>query len=276
MPISVACSCGQKITAKNELAGKTVKCPKCNQPLKIPAAKSEATPVVKNPETASKSAPPKKWGADAAKSSHILDLLDEAGVREKRTGPVCPECRADMDPAAVICVNCGFHLGIGRRLETMGEYDGDEDSHLSESEKLVAKAEREIQKTPISAEGENFGDGPDSFIIAIAAIVGFVLLVGLSVGTIVFLEYSVGEAMDPVYVSAVVCSLMASAGWLWLTIVAFMEKSWMGVASFICALYSLFYGFQRFGALWTPTMMLLFGMVFGTIFNIVVASRGGS
>lgn len=38
MPIAVACSCGRQIQAKDELAGKTVKCPGCGNPLKIQGA----------------------------------------------------------------------------------------------------------------------------------------------------------------------------------------------------------------------------------------------
>jgi len=46
MPIQVACQCGQRFAAKEELAGKTVKCPKCGSPLAIPgpAAKQNANP----------------------------------------------------------------------------------------------------------------------------------------------------------------------------------------------------------------------------------------
>lgn len=36
MPISVTCQCGQSFRAKDDLAGKRVKCPKCGQPLTIP------------------------------------------------------------------------------------------------------------------------------------------------------------------------------------------------------------------------------------------------
>ncbi len=36
MAISVRCQCGQQLQAKDQLAGKTVKCPKCQQPLRIP------------------------------------------------------------------------------------------------------------------------------------------------------------------------------------------------------------------------------------------------
>jgi nitrogen fixation protein FixH len=40
MPISVACECGQGFQAKDALAGKTVKCPKCGNPLQIPSPSS--------------------------------------------------------------------------------------------------------------------------------------------------------------------------------------------------------------------------------------------
>jgi hypothetical protein len=38
MPIPVSCQCGQTFRAKDDLAGKRVKCPKCGQPLQIPGA----------------------------------------------------------------------------------------------------------------------------------------------------------------------------------------------------------------------------------------------
>ena len=37
MPQSITCACGQKLKAPDTLAGKTVKCPKCKQPLSVPA-----------------------------------------------------------------------------------------------------------------------------------------------------------------------------------------------------------------------------------------------
>src|SRR5687768_12241002 len=42
MPISVRCACGQQFAVKEELAGRTLACPKCNGPLAIPAAPVEA------------------------------------------------------------------------------------------------------------------------------------------------------------------------------------------------------------------------------------------
>jgi hypothetical protein len=45
MPIQVACSCGKKFAAKDELAGKRVKCPTCGGAIAIPAPAAQAPPV---------------------------------------------------------------------------------------------------------------------------------------------------------------------------------------------------------------------------------------
>ena len=42
MPIKVKCgSCSAAFSAKDGLAGKTVKCPKCSSPLRVPAAAAQ-------------------------------------------------------------------------------------------------------------------------------------------------------------------------------------------------------------------------------------------
>ena len=50
MPIKVSCKCGKRFLVKDELEGRSVKCPQCSQPLKIskeppPAAAPQVTPV---------------------------------------------------------------------------------------------------------------------------------------------------------------------------------------------------------------------------------------
>lgn len=49
MPITTSCSCGRKLNLKDELAGKTVKCPQCGSALKVPDEKSTATAVATPP-----------------------------------------------------------------------------------------------------------------------------------------------------------------------------------------------------------------------------------
>jgi len=45
MEIKIACQCGQRFAAKERLAGKTVKCPKCGSSLVIPEPKPAAKPA---------------------------------------------------------------------------------------------------------------------------------------------------------------------------------------------------------------------------------------
>ncbi|MEE3370238.1 MAG: hypothetical protein VX346_12945 [Planctomycetota bacterium] len=99
MPIQVACQCGQRFSAKDELAGKRAKCPKCGQPLVI----AEAAPAASNTLEDS--------------LGGLGGLMDQAGF-ENAGGSPCPKCNAGMPPGAVLCVVCGFHLESGEKLET--------------------------------------------------------------------------------------------------------------------------------------------------------------
>lgn len=122
MPIRVSCACGKSLTVKDELAGKAVKCPGCQQVVRIPAAGQPARPAAAR----SKSARPAAAGSKAARSSaarpaatpassDLDDLFDEAGLRAT-SGPTCPACAAELKPGAVLCTNCGTNLQTGQRL----------------------------------------------------------------------------------------------------------------------------------------------------------------
>jgi len=46
MPISVACPCGARLKTKDENAGRSLKCPKCGEPVRVPAAAAPQTEAV--------------------------------------------------------------------------------------------------------------------------------------------------------------------------------------------------------------------------------------
>ena len=77
MPISTSCSCGRKLNLKDELAGKTVKCPQCGTPLKVPGGAATATAIA--------TPPPRQSPAE----SRIIEKPkpDTKTVKKEQAGP---------------------------------------------------------------------------------------------------------------------------------------------------------------------------------------------
>ena len=105
MPIKITCQCGQHFAAKEHLAGRAAKCPKCGRPLKIPR------PQQSKPDQPNKPEPGNQPGAMAG-------LLEEAGIDGAAPPNVCPGCRTVMPHDAVVCVHCGYNQKLGRKATT--------------------------------------------------------------------------------------------------------------------------------------------------------------
>ena len=122
--MAVKCACGHVVSAKASLAGKTVKCPGCMKPLKIPLASQKSRHNVRStpanlPDTPAGSAP-------SDSSSSAEDLFDEMGIRPipgaGESGAAsrrCPECKARMAEEAIICIQCGYNENLGRKMTTL-------------------------------------------------------------------------------------------------------------------------------------------------------------
>jgi hypothetical protein len=136
MAIKVQCGCGKAFAAKDELAGKTVKCPGCQKPLKIPGnaapaavAKAGAKPAARAPERAASAAPPRD------------SLFDEIGLAPPTEGTrPCPGCTEPMPLQAVVCVKCGYNTRIGRRMTTERERSGEAGGHGVVAQDLLEQA----------------------------------------------------------------------------------------------------------------------------------------
>ena len=134
MPINVACRCGQRLSAKDELAGKTVKCPKCGQPVTVP----KGMEIAKN------------------RAEGVGSLLDDAGL--KAGIERCPGCGTELPAEAILCVMCGFDLRRGHRLKThigtvsdiddegLGELPYHGVPELDDAERSIARDKREQEK----------------------------------------------------------------------------------------------------------------------------------
>ena len=99
MPITVACQCGAKFAAKDQLAGKAVKCPNCTQPLRNPGAAPVAKP----------SSPPPAATAPASVAS-ILDELDLGNATAIAKTQQCPKCHANVEADLYFCTTCGCEM----------------------------------------------------------------------------------------------------------------------------------------------------------------------
>ena len=98
--IYVTCECGRKIAAPAELAGKSTNCPTCRQMVKVPRPQAMAPAGGKT-------------GKDP-----MAELLEEVDLGRSRTGRRCPECRHDLQPDDILCVQCGFNTETGKQLKT--------------------------------------------------------------------------------------------------------------------------------------------------------------
>ena len=83
--ISFACpNCKQVLEAPDDMAGQVVECPACQQQMTIPGAEAAA------PQEA-----------------------EEAPASDK-----CPSCGTAMEADAVLCLQCGFHTKLGKKINT--------------------------------------------------------------------------------------------------------------------------------------------------------------
>lgn len=252
MSIRATCgSCGSTFTARDELAGKKVKCPKCKERMEIPAASSS------------------KPAAVAAPTPKVVDpmeaLLAEANVGPvSQGGPICPDCGTPITPGAILCVDCGFNLETGKRLRVAKEQDDESlDTGLSDAEKIMRKAEAEIEETPVGVDDQDFGDGGDSFVIA--AVAGVILLILVGIGLVVVFSM---DQISNYYNSGGISFMASMAMWvgmtIWLSYVAFRSKAAHGIACILTGgVYCIVFGFMQGKSLLLPTIIMLVSLVVG-------------
>jgi len=231
MPIKVACSCGQAFAAPDHLAGRAVKCPKCSQPLNIPAAQPQQP---------------------AAPAGGLADLLAEEGLAMKAgSGPQCPSCSAPMPPHGFICVQCGYNVQLGRRVQIS---DPHADAASAGARELVEKASREVAVAPreqSKAEVMIWAFVMTFFMLPLLIVCGVAVIVwgkpvqDASNAIFAVLESGNPDAYKYVVPFAMVMfgSAIIFAGWLGLQLLA-LDKS--RINGIICLIYSAGFGLVAF------------------------------
>ncbi|MEM9411293.1 MAG: MJ0042-type zinc finger domain-containing protein, partial [Planctomycetota bacterium] len=264
-PISAKCdSCSAQFKLKDEFAGKKVKCPKCSKPFMVPSVRKKVAQQPPNDGYGLEPVQPRQA------MNPMLDLLDDMGVESTPLGPVCPKCSAELTPGAIICMECGYNMETGKQLETMTFKDPTEvGSGMSDAEQLVAKAEKEMDESPISLDDQNFGDGADSFLIAAVAGIVMLVLAAIGVGTI-FLMDKIGEQVNTALIS--ICGsigiYIACGGWI--TWVAFKARPGHGLGCLLSGfLYGIVFGFIQGKTLMLPAIICLASILIGIVSTLV-------
>ncbi len=169
MTIPVACKCGKKLAAKDEFAGKTVKCPQCGQPLKIPTAKA-------------------KSAASDVSAAH--KLLDELGL-SAHEGERCPECGEALPSGAVLCVHCGYNLKLKRFIKPEGapavspKKPGAKPKPKSEVDRTLAQAAEDLEHEPVQHDA-GYGSAWSAWILTLVLLV---VAAGVIAGGVVFFNH---------------------------------------------------------------------------------------
>ena len=82
--------CNQLLEVSDEMRGDVIECPACQKEITIPAAESAVEPVVE----------------------------PAAEPERKTSGNKCPSCGSEMDAGVVLCLQCGFHTKLGKKIAT--------------------------------------------------------------------------------------------------------------------------------------------------------------
>ncbi|MCC9642627.1 hypothetical protein LOC71_10100 [Rhodopirellula sp. JC740] len=115
MPIRLQCSCGKQLSVRDEFAGKAVKCPACSKPIRVPAAGAAKPAAARTAPARTQQARPTPTRAPGQADS-LDDLFSEEGF-DRQISAVCPACKSEMAPNAVLCTKCGFNKETGTILE---------------------------------------------------------------------------------------------------------------------------------------------------------------
>jgi len=103
--ITLKCSCGRSLSVPASAAGKQVKCPACGSAVPVPAASSPA--------------PDEEEFELEVPAAARVSAGDTSGFGYASAH--CPNCGSEIQRGAIFCVECGTHLGSGKRVETMVE-----------------------------------------------------------------------------------------------------------------------------------------------------------
>lgn len=259
MPIPVKCSCGKSFSLKDELAGKAVKCPACQNVIKIPVpgkVVASASPTAGKPAAGQAAPkPPAAKAAPAPPKAELDDLFAQEGFQVK-TGKTCPNCFESAPKEAVLCVKCGFHFETGAKIEGhQTELDGEISGAAA-----LKKAAKDIELSKQMQE-KLVGAGMPIWMLGLI----FFILVSVTGVMVTVVNISRREEEQKVAFNAVATLLALIGGAItavgagaYLNVLyrAFKESTKQGLLSLIPP-YLIYFGFSRFKVAGKPLLLAL-------------------
>jgi hypothetical protein len=235
MPIKVTCACGQSFAAKDELAGRTVQCPKCGRPLTIPAA-TAASPSMAATQPMPLPAAPATPAGGGAPTRPPTSVFDEVGLKAAPVGTrPCPGCAAPMLPNAILCLQCGYNLQLGRRMETMrvGPSGEGPTTHGEVVSSILNRAAQSIEEEK-EEEKKKVREGLPwwAYLLMLIGVVSF--MVGM------MLVPQGHAVLVAGWMIAGVGGLLGFYAWLRVLIIAFYEHPLHGVLCLLCGPYIIY------------------------------------
>jgi DNA-directed RNA polymerase subunit M/transcription elongation factor TFIIS len=116
-PIVVSCpECKKQLKLRADLQGKKIRCKNCEAVFTVkttavkPASRSKPAPAPE-PEL------PVPLKKEEEEGDNPYDLTFESSV------PRCPFCIHEMEPGAIICLNCGYNTATRERVPTKAVYE---------------------------------------------------------------------------------------------------------------------------------------------------------
>lgn len=125
---SITCpNCGKQYKWKPQLAGKKTQCSGCQQKLRIPVKPDDPVEAIggllKDQSHESEGAYELAFDDDQDKHLDPNAGRSKGGQSVSKAPPPmtpdnCPACNTRLKPGAVICINCGYNVAEGKKLQT--------------------------------------------------------------------------------------------------------------------------------------------------------------
>ncbi len=299
MPISVTCSCGKTLQVRDDLAGKAVKCPSCQAVLKVGsgsavAAKTAAPqPAAPQPAAAKPGAAAAKPGAAkpapavaqaarpaagvAAGSDGALDRLFEEEGFKLRTGKYCPACAELLQPGAVLCTKCGFHLEAGTKLQ--GHQLELEEEHGAEA--ALRRAANDMKRAKELDERLQGAGMPPWMMAMILYLLVSVAGVGVAAVNVANRSKENAASFNAVatilVLAGAACAAVASGASCIVLYKAFRQDVVQGLLVMFVPLYVFYYAFTNFSKVGKPFLASLFmSILCGVCFVLAGMSNSGA